>query len=189
MRNFRALFLLATIPLYLAADADGCASPQQQASETQAVKRQQAVFEQVQPIPSFDFSLERQRMIDLYKARQSAAQTWSVWRAYDHTIDGWCPSSGFPIPYGTELTAPDRVWADTHGTDGYAAVTVSNPEPNGLYTQGSGSPGTWVFCIIDTEIAPIYVEDNVTVYPFPVSVDEKTGHVERIGAPTVKLTK
>lgn len=181
MKKWLILFL---VPMLAAANADGC--PDAATPETQAVRRQQTSYEVSQPIHTYDFSLERQRMIELYDSRMGAAQTWSVWRAYSGMITGSCPSSGYPLPYGTQLTSPDRT-VEGRGQGEFA--TVSNPEPNGLFTGGAGSPGTWVFCVIDGAISPVYIEDNVVVYGYPISVDEKTGHVERVGAPTVKLSK
>lgn len=153
----------------------------QRAAEEGAVNRQQKLYLQNQPIPAYDYSLERGRAIELYNARMRAAQTWTVWRGQTGEIEGDCPSSGYPIPYGVQLTSPD--------VNGYQGSTLSQAEPNGLFTNGITSEATWVFCIVNGGITPMYVETKVTVYPYPVRVDYETNRVTRDGDVAVKLTK
>ena len=68
-------------------------------------------------------------------------------------------------------------------------ATVDQAEPNGLYVNGVTTAATWVFCVVDGAITPVYVESNVTVYPYPVSVDYDKGRVVRDGATSVTLAK
>lgn len=153
----------------------------QRAEERMTVDRQQALYLKSQPIPTYDYSLERGRAIELYNARMRASQTWSVWRSQTGMVEDDCPSSGYPIPYGVQLTSPD--------VQGTAGATLSQAEPNGLFTNGITSEATWVLCIVDGAISPMYVETKVTTYPYPVTVDYETGRVTRNGDVTVTLTK
>ena len=165
--------------------AMACEFPENARSiEKATVDRQQEIYGVAQPVPTFDSSLERERIIGLYRARMSAAQTWSVWRSQTGMVEGDCPSSGYPLPYGVQLTAPEVIDYRQNGS-----VTVPQAEPNGLFTNGITSNGTWVFCITGGSITPVYVEDFVTVYPYPVFVDYDTNRVVVDGAPTVKLGK
>jgi hypothetical protein len=160
----------------------------QQTREREAVDRQQAVYQTAQPVPAFDFSLERARIIELYNARMNAAQTWSVWRSMTGMVEGDCPSSGYPLPYGVQLTSPESdQWIGTNGGGHFS--TLPQAEPNGLFTNGITSEATWVPCIVDGAIAPMYVEAKVTTYPFPVKVDYDKNRVARDGDVTVTLSK
>jgi hypothetical protein len=157
--------------------------PQQQLpqsfAETRAVNEQQSVYLEGQPVPAYDFSLERQRVIELYNARMAAVQTWSVWRSASGRIEGDCPSSGYPLPYGVQLTAPEAL---TYGS------VLPQAEPNGLFTNGITSSATWVMCISGKGVSPVYVETNVTVYPFRVTVDYASDRVIPVeGAPSFVL--
>lgn len=176
MRHFIPLALF--LPLLMGAD-DGCNGQRDQEQAT--VDRQQQVYLRAQPIPTFDYSLERDRITQLYQARMDAAQTWSVWRSQTGMIEGDCASSGYPLPYGVQLTAPE--------VHSYNGATVPQAEPNGLFTNGITSNGTWVFCIVDGVITPVYVEDFVTVYPYPVEVDYDLNRVSKAGTATVTLKK
>lgn len=173
-----SLFVLG-VPVLMGAENDGCGS--QRDAEKATVDHQQSVYLTAQPVPTYDFSLERARIIELYNARMHAAQTWSVWRSMTGMIEGDCPSSGYPLPYGVQLTAPEVYL--TQGATGPQA------EPNGLFTNGITSEATWVPCLVDGQIAPMYVETKVTAYPYPVKVDYATGRVTRDGAVSVTLSK
>lgn len=165
-----------------------CGPVSQQTQERQSVDRQQKVYMTGQPIPTFDFSLERARIIELYNARMHATQTWTVWRSMTGMIEGDCPSSGYPLPYGVQLTSPESdQFVGSSGSGHYS--TLPQAEPNGLFTNGITSEATWVPCIVDGAISPMYVETKVTTYPYPVRVDYETGRVKRDGAATVTLSK
>lgn len=179
----RSLLLL---PFLLGSDGGCGGPPSQRATEKATVDRQQDIYLKAQPVPTFDYSLERDRITALYMARMNAAQTWSVWRSQTGMLEGDCPSSGYPLPYGVQLTSPDVLaYAGTN----VGTATLSQAEPNGLFTNGVTSTGTWVFCVTDGVIAPVYVESFVTVYPYPVTVDYRDGRVQRAGALTVTLKK
>lgn len=174
--------MIALFPVLLALIA--CGPPSQRDVEANTVDRQQKMYLDNQPIPSYDYSLERGRAIELYNARMHATQTWSVWRSQTGLIEGDCPSSGYPLPYGVQLTSPDAALT-AYPND----PVVSQAEPNGLFTNGITSNGTWVFCVTSGDISPVYVEAFVTVYPYPVRVDYSTDRVVRDGPVSVKLSK
>jgi len=153
----------------------------QQDAEKDKVDQQQQVYQLAEPLPVYNASLERERVIGLYNARMGALQTWSVWRAIGGLIEGDCASSGYPLPYGVQLTAPDAPYN--------AQYTTPQAEPSGLFTNGITTDATWVFCVTDGSITPVYTEDHVTVYPYPVSVDYPTNRVVKSGAATVTLKK
>lgn len=164
----------------------GCADESQRSKEKQVVDRQQDVYLVGQPVPTFDYSLERDRVIGLYRARMDAAQTWAVWRSQTGVIEDSCPSSGYPIPFGAQLTSPEVIaWASAQGGTG----VLPQAEPNGLFTNDVTTSATWVFCVTDGSITPVYVEGMVTVYPYPVTIDLETNRVIRFGVPTVTLKK
>lgn len=172
--------LVLFIPLLMGAEPSGCGTSQRNAEEA-VVDRQQALYLSTQPIPTFDYSLERDRITQLYQARMNAAQTWSVWRSQTGVVEGDCASSGYPLPYGVQLTSPE-VYS-------YNGAVLPQAEPNGLFTNGITSNGTWVFCLLEGVVAPVYVEDFVTVYPYPVEVDYDLNRVSRAGAATITLKK
>ncbi|MDF1699609.1 MAG: hypothetical protein P1V36_00425 [Planctomycetota bacterium] len=158
------------------------------AEEHAAVERQQQVYLDAQPVPMYDWSLERDRATQLYDARMSSPQTWSVWRSALGSIEGDCASSGYPLPYGVSLTSPEhaKLW---RGHQSRTSVTLPQAEPNGLFTNGLTTEATWVFCVVDGSVAPVYVETKVTVYPYAVNVDYQTGRVSPAGRPSVVMTE
>lgn len=153
-------------------------------SETAAVERQQQQYLVGQPVPQFDFSLERDVAIQLYSARNQNVATHTVWRSDFGKVLGDCPSIGYPIPYDVQLTNPQYIANSGHQ---YGYAILEQAEPNGLYSS-KNSIATWIRCITeDGTQVPVYVEDKVTAYPYPVAVDYDTDRVAPAGAATVVI--
>jgi len=146
--------------------------------ERRAVDEQQNLLVKTQPVPYYEFSLERDVVIQLYNARNDARLTHSVITAFGDGQPIWdCPSIGFPIPADVQLTNPVK---ETNGT------TIEQPEPNGLYSS-KNTDATWVLCADGGEVTPIYVEQKVITFPFPVIVDYVTGTILRDGEATTTI--
>ena len=85
-----------------------------------------------------------------------------------------CVSIGYPIPYATQFTNPqkDKVWYT--GNAGVAGVTLPQADPNGLFSPGSAN-GTWVMCkdpnTNGDATRPMHVEPNVIGSPFKFPED------------------
>lgn len=184
---------LLTLPV-LATVLTGCQieSKPQDAKDVAAVQRQQEQYSASQPVPSYDWSLERHLVIELYNTRNIKAATHSVWRSDFGTIEGDCASMGFGIPYDTSLTNPlvatdIDMQGEEHDYQGGSLASIEQPEPNGIYASKNTS-ATWVMCVEDTGvIAPVYVESKVTVYPYSVNVDYDKNRVTKAGKASVTI--
>lgn len=157
-----------------------------------AVQQQQNQYAKGQPIPAFDWSLERDLVISLYGVRNKKVATHSVWRSDRGLIEGDCPSYGYAIPYDTSLTNP--LAPTVHGRNPWGAdrwretvLVVEQAEPNGVFAS-KNTAASWVMCLgLAGTVEPVYVETKVTVYPGPVSVNYETNRVTRSGASTVMI--
>lgn len=172
----------------------GCTQPPNEGTAVaQSVERQQSQYGKIQPVPAFDWSIERDLIIQLYQIRNMRVVTHSVWRSDYGLIEGDCPSIGFGLPYDTSLTNP--LVATNQSLDGYkhdysggALTSIEQAEPNGIFASKNTS-ATWVMCAGDAgDIDPIYVESNVSVYPYPVTVDYEKTRVTKSGKSSVTLT-
>ena len=154
------------------------------------VDRQQAQYAIGQPVPIFDWSLERHLIIELYNLRNRKVATHAVWRSDYGLIEGDCPSMGYGIPYDTSLTNPLRATdEDQEGYDKAALTTIEQAEPNGVFAS-KNTNATWIMCVGNSgQIEPVYVESKVTIYPGPVEVDYVSNQVVRTGAATVIIPK
>ena len=179
-------FLIAFLMLL----ASACGRLTDTATEkvSEAVERQQEQYIIGQPIPVFDWSLERHLMIELYRIRNAKAATHSVWRSDRGMIEGDCPSYGFGMPYDTSLTNPLRATdMDERGYHNPALTSIEQPEPNGIFAS-KNTQATWVMCLGEAgSLEPVYIETKVTVYPGPVKVNYTTNRVLRSGAATVMI--
>lgn len=152
----------------------------QEDKDRQTVRSQQSQYGARQPVPIFDWSLERHLVIQLYTMRNKKVATHAVWRGDMSVIEGDCPSIGFGIPYDVSLTNP----LQHVGANG---AVIEQAEPNGLFASKSTS-ATWVMCTDAAGgISPIYVEGKVTVYPYPVRVDYEKNRVFKSGDSSVTL--
>lgn len=170
------VFLILTMLLGLMA-CDNTSSNK----EREMVERQQEQYVIGQPIPAFNWSLERDLIINLYNIRNQRVSTHAVWRSDYGLVEGDCPSMGFGLPYDTSLTNP--LMPDFR--DSASRIAIEQPEPNGIFASKNTS-ATWVMCLGESgSVEPVYVESKVTIYPGPVTVDYANNLVTRSGAATV----
>ncbi|MFH0857200.1 MAG: hypothetical protein V1848_00440 [Candidatus Magasanikbacteria bacterium] len=162
----------------------------QEAKDRQIVNKQQSQYAKGQPIPSFDWSLERDLVIKLYEIRNQRVATHSVWHADMGSILYDCPSMGYGIPYDTSLTNPLMATSEDETGDSRsqgALTSIGQPEPNGVFASTNTS-ATWVMCVdAGGQINPIYVEAKVMVFPFPVTVDYEKNRITRTGKSSVSM--
>lgn len=174
MKHLRNLVLafLAVAVLALA----GCQTDNTEYRDKEAVQSQQAQYQKAQPIPRYDWSIERELVIKLYNLRNEKVATHSVWRSNSGVVEGDCPSMGFGIPYDTSLTNPEQAYSNGRGM-----TSIGQAEPNGIFASTNTS-ATWVMCVGKAgQLEPIYVESKVTVYPYAVSVNYTTNRVTKAG--------
>lgn len=155
----------------------------QEHADRAAVNRQQAVYAKGQPVPAFDWSLERDLVAQLYEMRNKRLTTHSVWRANTGFIEGDCPSVGFGIPFDTSMTNPYTYVLAGKRAAGWGPIQVGQAEPNGIF-QSQNTTATWVMCVIEeggrSVIVPLYIETKVTAYPYAVNVDYDKNRVTRV---------
>lgn len=174
-----ALTVFAMSVLFVGCDR----APSQEEKDREIVNMQQSQYAKGQPIPVYDWSLERDLVIQLYNIRNERLNTHSVWRSDYGTVEGDCPSMGYGIPYDTSLTNPLMAT----GSRVHAITSIGQAEPNGIFASTNTS-ATWVMCVGDAGIIePHYVESKVTVYPGPVTVDYDKNKVTRIGKANVTM--
>jgi hypothetical protein len=154
--------------------------------ESNVVEKQQSIYVNAQPVPVFDWSLERHLMTELYKARNNAVATYSYVRnQYTGKILSSCPSIGFPISAATQLTSPSRT-EEHYGQEGGGNVIIPQPEPNGLFTPAE-SRGTYVMCLNkDGQVTPRYYEEDVEAYVTPMH--EVNGELVQIEGSKASVT-
>lgn len=171
------MFVLLVMCVFLLIGCD----TDQESKDRYAVDKQQKQYAVAQPVPAFDWSLERHLVIQLYRVRNSRVATHSVWRSDYGMVEGDCPSMGYGIPYDTSLTNPLMREIGTQG------AVIEQAEPNGLFASKNTS-ATWVMCVEDGGIInPLYIESKVTAYPYPVTVDYERNRVIRAGKSTVQI--
>ena len=170
----------------------GCLEDEQNSAERtdrEDVNRQQELYQDVQPIPFFDYSIPRDVLIQIYQVVTTEARsTYSVITSMTGEVIYAGASVGYAIPADTQLTNPLK--PDGSMSDG--TTTVEQAEPNGLFSS-KNTDGTWVlFVNADGTISPIYTEQKVTTFPYVVVQNSKGIWVRADEAPasfTVDISK
>lgn len=96
--------------------------------ETQQANMQLDQYSKAQFVPTFDVSLERHLLIELYKIRNKNIATHVVWRSNAGTIEDDCPAMGYGI-HDTSLINPPTGMIDPIYTE--SRVTIY-PYPIGV---------------------------------------------------------
>ena len=162
----------------------GCNNSTQEKKDKKQVQAQQSQYAKGQPVPMYNWSLERDLLIKLYNLRNQKVATHSVWRSDYGMVEGECPSMGYGLPYDTSLTNPLQSYYMGNG----AGTSVGQAEPNGVFAS-TNTAATWVMCIGETGmLEPHYVESKVTVYPYPVKVDFEKNIVIKAGKASATIS-
>ena len=105
---------------------------------------------------------EKRLLRQLYELRdQQDLVTFTY--VVDYTGRLWhvCDSIGYGMPFSAQFSNPERSLG--------SGATLPQPEPNGLWPPTATS-ATWVICASpDGAFAPVYVEPEITVSPFPLA--------------------
>lgn len=173
MKGFRFkrwMLAPAALLVILVTSADSCSSTSSNSTESTQVSTQQSIYTKNQPVPTYQFSNERAALIQLYNQRVNGnVDTWTVWYSNSGVALGTCPSKGYPLPYGTELTNPAQVTSGGSSSS-YWGVAVGQMDPNGLYPP-TNTLGTWILCIQPNgNLSPLYIEPLVATYPYPMKI-------------------
>jgi hypothetical protein len=166
MRRLMSLLMLLGCALLLM--ATDCAPPSSETRDRQVVQEQQTIYQARQPVPRFEFSQERDTLIQIYRLRQEARATFTTFHSNGTgDVIFACPSRGYAIPADTQLTNPVQADRSLPGNP-----VLEQAEPNGLFSS-KNTDGTWVLCVRENgEIAPVYSELKVQTFPFEVTWDE-----------------
>lgn len=128
--------------------------------ERDATGRAMDRMTQSQQVPEFDFSEERQTLVDVLTVRANSTHGTAMVYNFDGSLRWWCPTIGAPVPSTYQLTNPWQVeWRSGSGGDDASAIT-SRAEPTGVYS--ADSQATWVKCVDDNGTAfGKYAESDV----------------------------
>ena len=99
-----------------------------------------------QQIPTFDWSQERQTVIDAETIRATGSISTTMFFIEGVGMISWCPSSGAPVPATYQLSASQQ-YIDIKRDDTRQKFPVDQGEPTGVYVGDSN--GTWIICLDD----------------------------------------
>lgn len=136
------------------------------------------------PLPGITNFFEKRMVKMLYELRDNPEyRTYTYIVTMNGTFIKMCDSIGMGINASIQFSNPVRPTdlTETAKRDfaGYQLDQAPQAEPNGLFMP-EGLSATYAMCLnpADGELAPIYVEPNMVVSPFPYkAIDARTGEV------------
>lgn len=163
--------------------AGSCSSDSGDKTEKDFTERSQRQFNIAQPPHQYDASQARENLIAAHDAMAYGANSWTVQYTEGVGITFQCASRGFPLPFGTQLTNPDKVVGNAHGN-----VTVPQQEPYGVYPPAD-VPATLANCVLpDGNIGIFYSEPPLTAFMFDVKCDDKAKSCKVSGSAKATVT-
>lgn len=115
-------------------------------------------------LPNISNYFERSQLKTIYELRDdpnlicywyTKSQMTGKW-----VFEGKC--MGYGIPYSASMTSPDRLERLRDGSS--IGGTISQAEPNGIYTNGLSTSATWVLTLNNKgEVTPTYVEQEICI--------------------------
>jgi hypothetical protein len=115
-------------------------------AEQEAVQNGFNRLTKTQPVPSFDWSQERQTLIDTEAIRATGALSTTQFYLDAVGMVQWCPSKGAPIPSSYQLSGTKQ-WVDIPNDESRTLYDIDQGEPTGIYV--GESTATWVLCLDD----------------------------------------
>jgi len=146
--NRRHLAALATCAL-LAAGASCTSSKSSKTAGQNANDEQQAIATGVgrlldsQQVPTFDYSQERQTVIDVETIRAEGTHGTAYATTFNGELIWWCPTIGAPVPSTYQLSSATQ-YVDIPGDHTRDRFPLEQAEPTGVYVGESA--GTWSLC-------------------------------------------
>jgi len=167
----KRLFVVIGLLLVLLASACGAAPSTSQQTIINEHNQQDlcvAAIQRNQPVPDLGgYSFQRQMVIQYYLAQNKVVSTWTYTFLYNGTLVEICPSRGYPIAGGTELTNPLQI-----DPNRVCCGVIGYPESNSLYPPPT-SAGTIVTCVNpDGSVSPEYWEPDVFAKPYRIKADK-----------------
>ena len=174
--KLRRFVLVLVAIVSVAVGLSGCGN-QSIANDQNATNTQLLKYEQVQPVPQFDYSQYRQTVINIETAEvHGVATTTFMFNLGTKIPIMSCPSIGYPIASTAQLTNPLQAVGNS--------AVVEQQEPNGVYT--GSSTGTYVVCVGSGGKTSVdYWEGFVYTVGGPAHWDNVTGKVSADGPSTV----
>lgn len=181
MRRAHLIFaLLALFTVTAAACTEDTGDRQDRAFS----ERAQQSYNKAQPPHEYDASQARDNLIAAHDAMAVGANSWTVQYVEGVGATFQCPSVGFPIPYGAQLTNPQKIHNSANGN-----LTLPQIEPYGLYPPPDVA-ATFANCVLpDGTIGVFYSEPALTTYLFDVTCNPKGCTIAGDAKATVKLTR
>lgn len=169
---------IVAIILMLAALA-GCYDQGSTGKDEKTAEEQLERFQRAQPVPTFDYSQQRENLIDINTAQAETTETTSFFFLEGVGLVNQCPSIGFPIASTAQLTNPEQK-VNRHD------LALPQIEPNGVYT--GQSTGTYTVCIDgDGNAYGVYWEGYVYTTTGPAEFEND--RITLTGSPTANFSE
>lgn len=165
----------------------GCSHPANaNQTEQNAQTAQQRIYDNNQGLPQYNWSLERQVLIDAQDsaARGDASTSFFFVQGVQEPVF-ICPSLGLGVPDTAQLSNPDQI-APVSSKWGGGSAVIGQMDPFGVYTPPT-SEGTYVICVINGRPTLQRAEEYVHTVMAPAVWDVASHQIKVTGVPSLVL--
>lgn len=122
------------------------------------------------------FNQKKQLKAIIEKFDEPNLVTYSyVYAAQTGKLQPLCRSQGYGFNEATQFTNPQQSQWKYEGSAGVAGVTLSQPDPTGLYSP-TESQGTLLLCLTTKgDVLPVRSEPDIITLPVPFDQLDRTG--------------
>lgn len=168
--NRPVMYLVAlafALPILMGSDG-GCSERKESADYKQQVAQERILQEGTAQtgMPAIVNFRERKILKDILEKRDhEGLVTYTyLFSEYSGRLTFFCDSVGYPIPYATQYTNPEKL---IYNGGQYSYSQLPQADPNGLFSPASAE-GTWVLCADPKggKAHVVYLEPRVVVSPF-----------------------
>jgi len=157
LKGARKLLILP-VAAALVIGLSACEPESDKKQREQSEKIQQDVIDSV-GMPDTSNHAEARQANELMELRDKEVLTWSYLKNLDGSLTCIGRTVGFGLPYGVQITNPEKKVTDHD-------LTLPQAEPNGLFVPDNAA-ATWIrlYDPATKKTVPMYVEDNVMASP------------------------
>lgn len=168
MQKTRSFFGRLAVCLFIGISSlllAGCPEASQSSDQRANAMQERVLQEGVSQtgMPAISNFRERKTLKMIYELRDKEdLATYTYLKFPNGTLKLLCPSIGFAISDATGYTGPEKIVRDSTSVFG----TVTQAEPNGLFTPAESSM-VWVVCVApDGKPAPIQMQSDFVTLPY-----------------------
>ncbi len=176
--------LIGVATVMLMGANEGSCDSQPSSDQVQRAQQERLLQEGTSQVgmPAITNFREKKMMKQILELRDQASFTTYTYLFSEVSgkLTPFCRSIGYPLPYATQFTNPQKPVERSCPGSGCAMTSIAQADPNGLFSP-SAADGTWVMCQdpkYPDKTQPVYSEPKLVSAPWRLTDDKFPGEAQ-----------